>query len=391
MKKFFLLLAAVSISIVAMPQKGKVQSALGYIDQNNLDKAKEALDPALKDEATINWPNTYFALGKLCQACYKSDNPKFKAFYTDPLTESYNAYEKAMELDPKGSVKKKIITGMVYSDLASDFFNQGSAQFEAKDFAGALKSFQTQIKIAEGDKYIGAIDTGMYYNAGLAAINSGAYNEAIKLFEKCAEMKYLGITPYYQIYESYLGLGDTTKAESVLTGLDKIFPDDKTITLQLIDLYIKSNKPDEAQKYIKVAKENDPTNSTLYFAAGIMYLNQSKYDAAIEELTKSIELNPNVYDAQYGLGAAYINKASDMFVKANEIMDVKKYSEAVDEANAVYAKALPYMEKAHEINPDDVYAMRSLQELYYRLKAKDPSLAPKYDAIKAKLSEIDKK
>jgi len=280
---------------------------------------------------------------------------------------------------------------MVYSDLASDFFSQGSAQFEAKDFAGALKSFQTQIKIAEGDKYIGAIDTGMYYNAGLAAINSGAYNDAIKLFEKCAEMKYLGITPYYQIYESYLGLGDTTKAESVLTGLDKIFPDDKTITLQLIDLYIKSNKPDEAQKYIKVAKENDPTNSTLYFAAGIMYLNQSKYDAAIEELTKSIELNPNVYDAQYGLGAAYINKASDMFVKANEIMDVKKYSEAVDEANGVYAKALPYMEKAHEINPEDVYAMRSLQELYYRLKAKDPSLAPKYDAIKAKLSEIDKK
>ena len=226
----------------------------------------------------------------------------------------------------------------------------------------------------------------MYYNAGLAAINSGNYNEAIKYFEKCAEMKYLGITPYYQIYESYLGLGDTVKAESVLKGLPDKFPGDKTITLQLIDLYIKSNKHEEAQKYIKVAKEADPTNSTLYFAAGIMYLNQSKYDEAIEELTKSIELNPDVYDAQYGLGAAYINKASDMFVKANEIMDVKKYSEAIDEANTVYAKALPYMEKAHEIKPDDVYAMRSLQELYYRLKQTD-----KYNAIKAKLDAIEKK
>ena len=51
----------------------------------------------------------------------------------------------------------------------------------------------------------------------------------------------------------------------------------------------------------------------------------------LTELTKSIELNPEVYDAQYGLGAAYINKASDMFVKANEIMDVKKYSDAIDE------------------------------------------------------------
>jgi tetratricopeptide (TPR) repeat protein len=386
MKKFFLLIAAVSISIVAMSQKGKVTSALGYIDQGNLDKAKEAIDQALLDDGTMNWPNTYFAKGKLCQATFKSDNPKFKEFYKDPLGESYASFEKAMELDPKGGVKKKIITNMIYTDLAMDFFNQGSMQFEAKDFAGALKSFETQIVIAEGDKYIGGIDTGMYYNAGLAAINSGNHNAAIKFFEKCAEMKYLGITPYYQIYESYLGLGDTVKAESVLKSLPTIFPDDKTITLQLIDLYIKSNKPEEAQKYIKVAKESDPTNSTLYFAAGIMYLNSSNYDPAIEELTKSIELNPDVYDAQYGLGAAYINKASDMFVKANEIMDVKKYSDAIDEANAVYAKALPYMEKAHELNPEDVYAMRSLQELYYRLKQTD-----KYNAIKAQLDATEQK
>ena len=386
MKKFFLLIAAVSISILAMSQKGKVTSALGYIDQGTLDKAKDAIDQALLDDGTINWPNTYFAKGKLCQATFKSDNPKFKELYKDPLGESYAAYEKAMELDPKGSVKKKIITNMIYTDLAMDFFNQGSIQFEAKEYAGALKSFETQILIAEGDKYIGAMDTGMYYNAGLAAINSGNNNQAIKYFEKCAEMKYLGITPYYQIYESYLGLGDTVKAESILKSLPTIFPDDKTITLQLIDLYIKSNKTDEALKHIKIAKETDPTNSTLYFAAGIMYLNSSKYDEAIEELTKSIELTPDVYDAQYGLGAAYINKASDMFVKANEIMDVKKYSDAIDEANAVYAKALPYMEKAHELNPQDVYAMRSLQELYYRLKQTD-----KYNAIKAALEAVDKK
>ena len=50
---------------------------------------------------------------------------------------SYAAYEKAMELDPKGSIKKKIITNMIYSELAMDFFNQGSKQFEAKEFAGS--------------------------------------------------------------------------------------------------------------------------------------------------------------------------------------------------------------------------------------------------------------
>lgn len=386
MKKLLLLIAAVGISFGVMAQKGKVTSALSYIDQGILDKAKENIDQALTNDATSNWFNTYFAKGKLCQASYESKDPKFNAFYPDPLAEAYASYEKAMELDPKGSVKKKLITGMVYNSLAIDLYNQGSTKFEAKDYTGALKSFETQIQITESDKYAGAVDTGMYYNAGLAAVNSSKYAEAIKYFEKCAEMKYMGITPYFQMSEAYLSEGDTAKAEAVLTGLSEKFPNDKNVTLQLIDLYIKSNKNDEALKYIKVAKESDPNNYSLYFAGGIIYLNELKYDDAITELTKSIELKGDVYDTQYGLGAAYINKAAEMFKAANDIMDVKQYGDAVDKANAVYAKALPYMEKAYELKPDDVYTMRSLQELYYRLKMTD-----KYTAIKAKLDSIDNK
>ena len=344
MKKIFLLIAALSISFGAMAQKGKVTSAQSYIDQGLLDKAKESLDQALANESTVNWPNTYFVKGKLCQACFESTDAKVKEFYADPLQEAYTAYEKSMELDPKGTTKKKIITGMVYNTLAVNVYAQGSTRFEAKEYEGALKSFETQIKITESDKYAGAIDTGMYYNSGLAAVNSGKYNEAIKYFEKCAEMKYLGITPYFQIYESYMGLKDTVKAESVLKGLKEKFPNDQNIVLQLIDLYIKSNKTEDALRYISEAKATDPNNYSLFFAAGIIYLNQNKNDEAIVELTRSTEIKSDMYDTQYGLGAAYINKASDMFVKANEIMDVKKYTEAIDQANLVYAKALPYME-----------------------------------------------
>ena len=89
MKKFFLLIAAVSISFGAMAQKGKVTSALSYIDQGILDKAKDAIDQALTNESTMNWFNTYFAKGKLCQATFESENPKFNAFYPDPLEEAY--------------------------------------------------------------------------------------------------------------------------------------------------------------------------------------------------------------------------------------------------------------------------------------------------------------
>lgn len=386
MKKFFLLIAAVSISLGAMAQKGKVTSALSFIDQGELEKAKEALDQALVNESTINWFNTYFAKGKLCQAAYDSDKPNVKAFYADPLAEAYASYEKAMELDPKGTVKKKIITNFIYNSLAVSLYNQGGTRFEAKDFAGALTSFETQIKITESDKFAGVVDTGMYYNAGLAAVNAGKNAEAVKYFEKCVEMKYLGVTPYLQLTECYQVMKDTAKAEAILTSLSSKFPDDKNVILNIIDFYIKAGKNVEAQKYIKDAKVTDPNNSSLYFAAGIIYLNENKYDDAITELTKSIELKSDVYDTQYGLGAAYINKAYEMNQKANDIMDVKKYNDAVEQINIVYAKALPYMEKALELKPNDVYTMRSLKELYYKLKQTD-----KYNTIKAKLDAIDGK
>jgi len=52
-------------------------------------------------------------------------------------------------------------------------------------------------------------------------------------------------------------------------------------------------------------------------------LNEFKYDDAIPELTKSVELKGEVYDTQYGLGAAYINKAADMFKAAMKLWMLK--------------------------------------------------------------------
>jgi len=188
-----------------------------------------------------------------------------------------------------------------------------------------------------------------------------------------------------------MGLGDTTRAEAYLLDLPNKFPGDNNVTLQLIDFYLKASKFDEALSYIKIAKEADPDNFSLYFAAGIMFLNRNNNDEAITELTKAVELKPDHFDIQYGLGVSYINKAADMFLKANDIMDVNKYSLAIDEANAVYAKALPYMEKANELKPDDIDALRRLQELYYRLKLKNPSLNAKYEAVRAKIATLEQK
>ena len=385
MKKFFSLLLAISVSLSAFSQMGKVTSALSFIDQGLFDKAKEALDQALVNEKSKDNPKTYFAKGKLCMESWKSDNPKYKALYPNALEEAYASFEKALQLDPKGGIEKQIKLNSTYLNLGNCFINQGVQKFEAKEYETALASFEMDMKIASSNLYVGVVDTGIYFNAGLAAYNAKLYEKAIPYFQKCADVKYEKTTPYFLMYNSYMDLKDDANAEATLKKVFEIYPDDKDVIMQLVDYYINNNKPQEAHAYIDLAKTKNPNDHSLWWAEGVIYMRQDKYDEAIVSLNKSIELKSDQYDTQFNLGVCYYNKAVEMFQKANEIMDVTKYNAAVAEANKIFIKAIPFFEKANTLKPDDVDALKNLKELYFRLRTVNPDYEAKYNAIMKKL------
>ena len=385
MKKFIVSVLALCISLGAIAQMGKVTSALSFIDQGLLDKAKEALDQAFVNEKSKDNPKTYFAKGRLCQEIFKSTDPKYKELIQNPLEEAYAAYEKAIQLDPKGSIKKQMNLNGTYMLLGNDFINQGVQKYEAKDYEGALASFDFNIKVASSEMYVGVIDSGVYYNAGLAAFNGKMYDKAIPYFQKCAEMKYEGTMPYFLLYSCYMNLQDMANAEATLKKAFEIYTDDKDVMMQLVDFYINNDKLDAAFTYLNMAKEKNPNDHTLWWAEGVIYMRQDKYDEAIAVLTKSVELKGDEYNTQFNLGVSYYNKAVEMFQKANDIMDVNKYNAAVGEANKVFIKAIPYFEKANQLNPTDVDTMKNLKELYFRLRAVYPEYEAKYNDIMKKL------
>ena len=385
MKKLLSLLFAISVTLGATAQMGKVTSALSFIDQGLLDKAKEALDLAVVHDKSKDNPKTYLALAKLCQESFKSENPKFKAFFTNPLEEAYANYEKAMQLDAKGNIQKQLSISSTYLLLGNDFINQGVQCFENQDFEGALKSFEYNIKIASSDIYVGVVDSGIYFNAGLAAYNGKMYDKAIPYFKKCIELKYETTMPYFLLYNSYMSLNDLDNAEATLKKSFEEYPEDQDVLLQLVDFYMNNDKLEQAFAYLNMAKEKDPGNFSLFWAEGVLYMKQEKYDEAIAALTRSVSLKDDQYDTQFNLGVSYYNKAVEMFQKANDIMDVEKYNAAVSEANNVFAKAIPYFEKASTIRQDDPDSLRNLKELYFRLRTVNPDYQAKYDAVVKKL------
>jgi tetratricopeptide (TPR) repeat protein len=378
MKKFFVLIITICISLGVRAQLGKATS---YLEQGILDKAKEAVDVALANPKSANNAKVWAAKGKLCQEVFKSENPKFKSLYANPLDEAYAAYQKALELDPKGSLKKQFSINSTYLTLGNDFINQGVKKFESKDYEGSLKAFESNIKVASSDVYIGVVDTGVYFNAGLAAYNAKLYARAVPYFKKCIEMKYEKATPYFYAYQSYLSLTDTITGEGILKDAFKVYPENQDVLLQLVDHYMRCNRIPEAFSYINLAKSKDPNNSSLLWAEGVLYMKQDKYNDAIASLTKSVEIKPDLFDTQFNLGVCYYNKAVEMLTKANEIMDATKYNAAVNEANAVFVSAIPFFEKARSLKPDDVDTLKNLKELYFRLRVAKPEYQTKYDEI----------
>jgi hypothetical protein len=121
MKKFLLLIAAVSISLGAMAQKGKVTSASIISIREFLIKQKRILIRLLQMRPRKTGSTLILQKGKFARHLLNLKILKFKAFYADPLAEAYTAYEKAIELDPKGGIKRKLLQVQVYNSLAVIF------------------------------------------------------------------------------------------------------------------------------------------------------------------------------------------------------------------------------------------------------------------------------
>lgn len=381
MKRFFLSLLISVFVLGGFAQKGKVNSALSLIDAKNLTKAKEAIDAAIVHDKTVDYPKTYYVQGRLAQASYEAKDQNLN-LYTDPLMVAYESYLKAMKLDEKSQIDKLII--IQFPILSNDFLEWAISEFEAENYEKALSAFETLIEIQASDKYMGAVDTAVVFNAGLTAYNAKDYEKALMYYDQCIEMDYEGGTPYLRKYLTYSDMGDLENAEETLVEAFQKYPEDDQVLLQLIDFYLINEMDDAAFAYISKAKEKDNANFSLYWAEGVLYMKQDKYDEAIVALNKSIELKPDLFDTQFNMGVCYYNKASSMFDAANDIMDNAKYNAAVDEAMLVFEQALPYMERANELKPDDKATLTSLRELYYRLKMMD-----KYEEVKARITELE--
>ncbi len=149
------------------------------------------------------------------------------------------------------------------------------------------------------------------------------------------------------------------------------------IYLHLGQAYLKLGQFDSAEvAYRKVAQIN-PQDSRGWQGLGFMYgIVKKDVEKGIEFYKKALEVDPNNNDARFGL-ATLLDKAgrseeADSIYQAAIAADpdnpaiLKAYGVFLAEKQE-YAKALPYLEKAHTKNPEDPKVNNLLLEAYLAL------------------------
>lgn len=390
MKRIGILLTVLFITTAIFAQKGKVTSALSYKDSGELEKAWETIEETIDPEnnrskRSIDWPRTWEARGEILREIHRQGKTEI---VDDPLFKALESFKKGIDLDDRDRYTKSIVVDLKL--LQIDFSNFAIKNFQSEDFDTALKSFEKYLEISNLQPVIESmeaefLDTAIIYNTGLTAYKAENWEKAIEYFQQSAEVDYNGPESYQFSYNAYQEMGDSAKAvETLQEGFEK-YPGSEPLIVALINYYIETGNANDAVNYLDKAIKQNPKNVSYYTAKGSTLEKLGKEDEAIEVYMEAIERDSTLFTPYYNLGVIHYNNGVEVMNEASQLPPdaTEEYDAKIEEGKNHLQNALPYMERAYDIDSTEMAIMESLRQIYYRLKMND-----KYDKINEKIKSI---
>jgi len=354
-------------------RKGMAQTEvkLFFKEPKEIKTFDDGTEEFIYDRITLNFTNKILDTWK----------ETVKIFET-PLQESRMSFEKAISLDPEGKETKTIKEGLSFLKLAYE--TESVFAYNDKNYTEAYNNFSQILEINKFPMFENLKDTIVMYNTGRAAYEMKDYTKAVELF---TEVKDLGLQePFLYIFlkNSYLGMGDTIKGEALLDEGFKKYPSNESILIELINYYLVSQQSDKALNFLSIARQSDPTNVSYIFAEGTILDKMGEFEKAKSMYLNCLEIDPKFYNAAFNLGVLHYNKAVKMYDEMVNISDNQEYEKAKLAGDEMFKAAIPYMEKAHEIDVNTREPLETLRTLYLRLQ-----MTEKYEEVNNLLKTME--
>ena len=421
--KYVLLASALLISVATFAQKDQIKAAEKALKAGNAQEAitilqlAEAASAAAPDaeKAQFNFvkANAHLALAT------KNEN-------TDAnLSAAAKAYQEVLSIEKtSGKAKFSAQASTSIIDVKYKLINAAIADSKAeKHAAGAKKLYDAYLL----DKK----DTINLYYAASTYVNAKEYETAYNAYDELKKLNYSGKgTNFYAVNkingeEQFfptakerdqmvkLGTHEKPRTEDIPSKRGEIFknmalilvqngkvaeakkavaearaanPDDTSLVLTEANLYLDTKDYDTYKKLITEVLAQSPNDADLVFNLGVISYNAKNLVEAEKYYKRAIEIKPDYVNAYLNLAILKLDADKKLFEEiqklGNSEKDNKRYEVLKKQREAVFTSALPYLEKASELDGTNEEVKGTLLSVYRALE-----MTEKAKALKAKMKK----
>lgn len=183
--------------------------------------------------------------------------------------------------------------------------------------------------------------------------------------------------------------GKTEEAKAAFADAVRENPEDTALMMSEANLYLNLNDNEMYKQKVAKILEKNTNDPDLYYNLGVLAMNGGQTAEAEQYFNKALQINPKYINSYLNLSGMKLKDDEKIVAEMNKLgtseKDNKKYEVLTKQRQELFKNALPYLEKAYELDPKNVTVVDNLLSVYNFLEMTD-----KYKALKAKKAELPK-
>ena len=377
MKKIILFLF-ISYSALSFSQSMQVQNMFNYLRNKEYEKAKSSADAASIHETTKLSSKMWLYRGNVYKAIYTDTSKKVRDIDLAAEEKALEAYINCLKYDKdviyKEDAKGPLVLTAAATRNKSNYYKQNK-EFDNAIYCLELLELSLPFDFDQGIKRNTITKEKLLFDK--FDLYKFAANKAktIEYANKLIEANYKDSKIYIDMVKISLMDKDTSAALSYIEKGKIMFEDNMTLIGTEIDIFLARKKINELKDKLNKAIDLAPDNELLHAVLGQVYEKSGDLVNSEKEYLKALEIKPDYEIINFKLGAFYFNLAAEFNKKLNELppketVKSKDYNEKIIDN---FKKAIPFLEKAFESNPDKAYKQRIFQA-YSRLGETEKAL-----------------
>ena len=394
MKKYVLLAINLLILTALLAQKPSLTKAYNCFYDKDYDKAKVQIDQCTADEKLSAKAQTWLYKGNIefllanREYSEKQKNDSYQIQYPDAPVEAFDAFEKAISINPKAEALDMMTAQDALKQLYPYLLVRGVDQLIAKDFANAKKTLAKGIKSYEMDTPQYPMNGDLYYYYAYAMESLGENDEAVAYYQKALNDGSQNAYVFAKLIDHFKAKNDYQNVEKTLAMAKQKNPNDMSIRLLEIDyMYWKGDSLKAKSLLDQIDVQSLKTEDEMVNVANF-YIKEKRYEAAERLLARANVLTPNNFVILYNLGVCtysfseyYFNRQNQLALQQANNSDIQA---AKNLSEKYLAEAANYFELARKLEPKDVNLLNTLRAIYVRQQS------PKADEIDALIKQLER-